>query len=324
MPRPKAATVKAYTSSGVPFQWCVDGYQTKGARDANQEVLLALVAWDDSTDFLRDVVGYTTWDGSASLQRVKPLECPLRGGLYCESYSLVDMGTEADRDDWEDGFNPGLWEQDWLLYQLVFTRPKYRVFGDSTLIEQYGGLEQNRYCTFARALAARERKVSGFVFQYQKAPVPPATVGEWATVPDESAFIADYEQEIHVGWTQVPAGAVPEKAIRARISTANAGTFAITTHGQTYTYAPGTLLFKGPQGETDLYQGADGNWYQDLLYIFAARSGGTWNQYLRPDLVDGKRDYGDVRRIKPGGGTDPPYALTEFNLLFFPSNLGPV
>ena len=312
MPVPSAATVLAYTSSGVPFQWLTDGYQSRAAADSNQEVLQALLAWDDGTAFLRDAVGYTRRGTSnLFLDRTPPMQCPMRPGLYCDSCRLVDMGTDPKRADWSHEFDA--FEQDWCVYELVFQRPAYRVFSNDTLIDTYDSREQNRYCTFERRYVPRERRVSGFLFEYEKAG------GGWQTVPDEAAFIPDYQIEYVVTWQQVPAEAVPEENIKAQLLTVNNAEFTITTFGQSNTFPAGTLLFKGPQQGLAAYQGASGDWYENLPYVLAFQPGG-WNSYLRPDLVAGLRDYGRVRR-KSSSGEDPPYPGSDFGRLFYPKFL---
>lgn len=322
MARPDKATITDQTSSGLQFQWLLDGYSSKGARDANQEIMQALVSWENSTAFLRDVVGYTQWDGSSSiLQRVPPLQCPLRPGLFCESYTQVKMGAYETRDSFYDEFSY-CFVQDWIIYQLTFTRPLYRVAHDDTLTNSYGGKEQNRYCTFTRSYQPRERRKSGFAFEYQKAPVPPKTEGEWATVPDESAFIPDYQLIFLLGWHQVPVKAIPELAIADQLLTVNNAPFVFSTFGGTKVWGAGELLFRGPQANMSAYQGADGEWYEDLHYQFAYQMGG-WNSWLRPDLKDGQRDYGPIRRRKAGGAEgsgDPPYPSSDFDRLFRPGN----
>ncbi|HEY1191310.1 MAG TPA: hypothetical protein VGE74_26990 [Gemmata sp.] len=325
MARPDRATLLSYTSSGVPFQWLIDNYKDKGAHDANVSVMNALVGWEEADDFLRDAVGYTEWDGSSTtLQRTLPLGHPFRDGLWCDEYEVVDLGAYPERVDFNDPFNDNAPDQDWLVYQLTFRRPPYWMRDDETIRgATFASKEKERYCTYGRRYIPRERRRSGFAFQYQKAPVPPATEGEWATVPDESAFIPDFQVEYLVTWKQVPIGAVPEAAIRSQLITVNSAPFKLRAE-QKIPFAAGELLFKGPAAGIDAYAGADLLFYSDLDYVFAFQAGG-WNRYLRPDLVtEGgvtRRDYGDIRRRKngaPDGSGDPPYPSSDFDLLFRP------
>lgn len=314
MARPTNATALSFTSSGVPFQWLTEGYTSKGAPDANLDVMHALVAWDEAAQFLRDVVGYTEWDGTAALlDRTLPLASPLRDGLWCDSYELVDFGAYPERTAFNDPFLDNAPEQDWCVYKLTFVRPAYWVRSNETLISSYSTREHWRYCTFERRYSPRERRKSGYAFQYQKADTT------WQTVPDEAAFIPDYQIEYMITWKQVPVRAVPELAIRAQLLTVNNAAFKFRAEDPNL-FGVGELLFKGPQQGLGAYQGADGAFYEDLPYIFAYQPGG-WNKYLRPDLVAGARDYGEIRRRvngAPDGSGDPPYASSNFDKLFEP------
>lgn len=315
MARPDRAAVLSYTSSGVPFQWLVDGYKDKGANDANVSVMHALVSWGESEGFLRDIAGYTEWAGSnaTTLHRVLPIQHPFREGLWCDEYEVLDLGAYPEREHFNDPFNGNAPEQDWLIYQLTFRRPPYWSRDDATLASQFGNKEKDRYCTYSRRYVPRERRKSGFAFEYQKAD------GEWATVPDEAAFIPDYQVEYLITWKQVPIGAIPENAIAAGLITVNDVDFKLRAE-QARPFAPGELLFKGPQAGIDAYAGADISFYEDLPYVFAFQPGG-WNRWLRPDLVAGSRDYGDIKRRKngaPPGSGDPPYPSYDFNKLFTP------
>jgi hypothetical protein len=272
MARPSTAAVLAHTENGVPFQWLLDDYQEKGARDANLEVIQALVAWGDAEDFLREVVGYTEWDGSQSgtLTRHRPLACPLRSGLWCESYDLVDMGTDADSfDDFEDDFEE-CFKQDWCIYSLHFTRPQYFVLSDAELAGgAYGNKEKYRYCTFGRQYRPRERRISGFAFEYDT-----SVAQDWSSsrvVPDESPVVPDYQLNFRVKWCQVPYRAVPDAAIARQLLTVNDAPFQIRQGGQTW--AAGWVLFKGPDPEIVEYQGADGDYYADVSYLFSVQPG---------------------------------------------------
>jgi len=97
--------------------------------------------------------------------------------------------------------------------------------------------------------------------------------------------------------------------------------------GVGFIFDTGGLLFKGPQADIERYQGADGNMYEDLKYVFGYRQGGEetvggWNAFLRPDLKAGKRDYGPIERKNPGappGSGDPLYPLANHQHLFVPA-----
>ncbi len=313
MARPSNATVLSHTPNGIPFQWLTDGYGAKGARDANLETLQVLVGWADAGDFLEEVVGFTTWDGAAPrLHRSLPLADPFGRGLWCEDYSLVKFGAYESRTDFNDPFNDNAIEQDWAIYQLTFTRPKYWVRSDATLLANYDGIEKNRYASLQRQYVPREKKISSYGFEYEAAP------GNWQIVPDETAFRPDYTVRYLLRLHQWPVGAVPEAAWAAQLLTVNHADFQLQKGG--FGFPKETLMFKGPQEPIEWYQGADGGFYIDTTLAFDFRPGTYgWNGYEKRELTPaGARQYGRVRRRNVAPDT-PAYALTPFDNLFVPS-----
>lgn len=318
MPRPSEFSVleTAVTSSGVQFTWLLDGYKARGAPDANTEIVHAMVAWDKASDFLRDIVGYTTWDGtSPNLNRVLPQRCPTRKGLWADEHELADFGMYETREDCADP-DLGIPEQDWCIYAITFIRPKWFFLTDDQLkAPTYDNEEQFRYCRRSRRYSPRERRQSGFAYEYQLAD------GTFKDVPDEARFTPDYDLEYLIEWRQVPISAIPESSIADLLLTVNKDPIDLGVGynfatGTGITFEPGSILFKGPQQGMEMYQGADGNFYENLPYVFAYRPGG-WNTYLRPDLKAGKRDYGPIRRK---GTLDPLYPLGDHQKLFIPAD----
>src|SRR5262249_50006179 len=144
MARPSNAITVSFTPKGIPFQWLTDDIKSKGARDASMAVVQALVSEEEAEDFLAEAVGFTTWDGQAStFSRTLPLPCPLpeRPGLWCETYDLVDRGAYEDRSDFNDPLFNNKPVQDWHIYALIFTRPKFWVRSDFQLAAIYGNRE---------------------------------------------------------------------------------------------------------------------------------------------------------------------------------------
>lgn len=299
MARPSTATVLAHTESGIPYAVLLDPYKARGARDANMEVLDVLVAWGDASGFIREAVGYTEWDGSsATLTRHLPLQCLWRPSLYCESYDLVDCGMYQTRDTTYDPFLDGWPEQDWIIYRLTFTRPRYWLFPDSVLSTSYGNREQERYTSLVRGYRPKERRAPSFAFE---------TVEASPQVVDEVGFYPDYTIDYVCGWYQIPAAAVPENAIRTQLLTVNDAT--ITIRGRTFT--AGQLLFRGPQQDVELYQGASNDFFEDLFYVFSFRQN-TWNKY--------RKNNGTYVPLRVKGVTPdtPPYFGSNFQNLFTP------
>ncbi len=326
MARPDRATITAQTSSGVPFQWLMDGYSGRGARDANQEVMQALVSWSDSTDFLRDVVGYTEWDGTSPiLNRVVPHQCPFNETLYCESYRIVDFGCYDTREITHDPFNENVFECDWCIYELVFTRPPYWVRGDDTLTNSYDGIEKNRYTSLQRRYRPREKRISSYGFTYDTSALGEGQpAADRAIVPDETAFSPDYTVEFLLKLHQWPVDAIPEQRWASQLLTVNHGMFQLQKGG--FNFEKESLLFKGPAEPIAWYQGADGNFYFDTTLVFDYRPGKFgWNGYEKRDrdpavgAPNAGRKYGRVYRRNVTTDTTP-YALTPFDDLFKPGN----
>lgn len=307
MARPDRAQITAQTPDGISYQVLIDPYRSRGARDANMEVVDVLVSWGDSVAFCKEIVGYTEWNPpSATLSRHKPLECNYRPGLYCDNYELVSFGAYPERTETHDEFLDGWPVQDWARYRLTFLRPNYNIFSDETLVSGYGGKEQNRYCRLTRAYQPRERKTpsSGFVTAADATVTPPHAGGQVIT---EVGFIPDYQLEYTVTWVQVPENAVPENAIGAALAKVNLN--AWTMPGTVYSFAAGTLLFKGPAAAFEKYQGADGGLYEDLAYVFTYQPNG-WNKY--------RLNNGTYVPQVARGTTTPPYASVDFDTLFVP------
>src|SRR5438105_3891574 len=121
MARPSNATVVSMTPGGIEFQWLIDDYKSKGSRDAGLEVVNVLVAWSLAAGFLKEAVGFTTWNVAAkapTLSRSVPLTCPLRNDFWCEDYNLVDCGAYESRSDFNNILNGNAPDQDWCIYEL--------------------------------------------------------------------------------------------------------------------------------------------------------------------------------------------------------------
>lgn len=327
MARPSNALIWNNTPRlGIPFQWLLDGYQSQWARDASSETVSALVSWADSEEFLQEAVGYTTWDGTApTLDRVLPLECPLRSGMYCDQCVLEDFGAYEDRTDFNDPIRDNIPVQDWCVYRLTFIRPRYRVYGNNALAGLFGNRENMRFCSATQMPRPRERIVSGFGFVYLQAGGNPATDGHWKNIPEERNFISDWQRDITVTWHQVPIGAVPDRTIDDLSATVNSQPMQLVPGGKVW--PPGHLLFKGLGKPIEMYQGADLSDLFDLQYLWTVQKGG-WNVYpARNPLPPGTIQYQPISARHPGGANPnnadrqviPPYPAADHRLLFVPS-----
>lgn len=320
--RPSNATISAETPDGIPFQWLLDRYKSRGARDASMEQLEILVSWADSEDFLAEAVGYTTWDGSAkTFTRVVPLEHPFRTGFFVDDYDLTDFGAYEHRTDFNDPGNNDRPVQDWCIYTLTFVRHKYWVRTDEELAE-LGNIEQFRYCLYAEMPRPRELLTSGWSFEYDTSAKGDGS-GPWQVVPEERTSIPDWQRDIHVTLLQVPIDAVPHAAITESLNRVNRDPMQLTYGGKEW--QAGYLLFKGLAKPIEMYFGADDQPYMDLAYLFTVTQGG-WNTYLTRDAA-GKPIFKptSVRRkdgVSPdpaaGRPITPPYSSADFKKLFQP------
>lgn len=326
MGRPTSAPIVARTPGGVFFQWNLDSYRSRGARDAGAEALEVLVAWNDADAFLAEAVGYTTWDGSTpTLQRVLPLPHPLRAGFWCDGYDLSDYGAYESRNDFavSQPLYGKVPVQDWCIYTLDFVRPKWHLLTDEDLArEAFNGREQSRYTWVTELPRPRERVVSGYGFEYDTSPAGTGA-GPWQVVPDERQFVPDYQIDLVVTWVQVPIGAVPYATILDRMNTVNADAIRFVTGGRLWPV--GELLFKGLANPLEQYTGADDELYYDLQYRFTVQPGG-WNNYLTRDATTGAKKYKPVRVRRPPSAPYtpttpllPPYPNSSYQALFVPS-----
>jgi hypothetical protein len=318
MARPSNALRTATTTDGTRFQWDVESLRSAGARDASREEVLVIVGEGQRDQFLKEAVGFTvaTRDTPTGLRRTLPLRHPKRAGFYCETYDLVDYGAYETRSDFGDPLNNEAPAQDWYRYNLTFVKPKgYKLFTEAQLADPglFGveiNREQYRYTRVTYMPRPRERRVSGLAYQYQKPD------GTWATIPDESQFIPDYQIDIVVTWLQVPAGAIPWPSILDCGNCVNNNSIGFGIPGRTWEAE--SLLFKGMARPIEEYTAADDSVAIDLDYLFTVQPG-TWNKYLTRDIV-GNKDYRPTR-INAGlpfglGGGFPPYIRKDFQTLF--------
>ncbi len=336
MARPSNALVWNNTPRlGIPFQWLLDDMQSKWARDASAESVCALVSWEDSEEFLQEAVGYVTWDGvSPTLNRVLPLESPLRTGLFCDECVQVEYGAYEDRTDFNDPIRDNIPVQDWVIIRLTFIRPRWKVRGNNALAGLFGNKENMRFTTMSLMPRPRERIVSGWGMEFDNSAAghgkDPAA---WVVVPEEKSFIPTWETDIRITWYQVPLGAVPHRAIEECGATVNANPMQLVPGGKIW--PPGMLLFKGLGNPIEMYQGADLSDLFDLTYLFTATAGG-WNNFLARDPVNGGIKYKPMS-VRRGNGTHPnpdgvpnasnsprqpilpPYLSSDFQRLFTPS-----
>jgi len=310
----------AYTDSGIPFAWLVNGMKEKAAADANMLALQVLVGWGDSNAWKREAVGYTTWNGaSPTLERHLPMADPYGLGLWLDECELLATGVEKGTTQLYDPFYNNAPRQDWVRYQCVFRRPRHWLYTDDVIRDDFSSQEQHRYVERSFRYVPRERRVPAFGFEVDENPEGTAS---WRRI-EETAFLPDYQLEYLFTWKQVPIDAVPFAAYESQLLTVNGSAFKVPGNAETASaareYEAGTLLFRGISMPLDWYQGADGDFYLDPQIVLAYQPGGWNKQLLRPLGGGGERRYGSVRHHNITPDT-PPYASSNFLDLFTPDS----
>jgi hypothetical protein len=317
MPIPdQVANALSYTEGGIPYATIRDpGLSMEGADDANMLSIRVIVAWEDFADFTREVVGYAEWDGSSStLQRTLPLACPLRPGLWCETWRFVKWGGWTTDQDGEpepnaDAFNENWPTAPWLQLQLTFTRPKWWVRSDADLAADWDGKEQFRFAEITRRYTVREQKQPG---HYMEVNTAPDGSGTWQTV-DIANFTPVYETEIQVRLIGWPIDAFPETLSADTSGCVNSDVIDL---GDGFEYPAGRLLYRGLQQPMGWYQNAAGDFVVSPVMVFAYKPGG-WNYQLLPTRGPGNaRQFGPARL---SGSLEPPYPSATFQDLFVPA-----
>ena len=329
---PGAPGYYCYTPTlGIPFQWDLSVYEATWARDASVEVMLALVSWQDRDDFLAEVLGYSRFSpGSPTLNRVLPLECPLRSGMWCDQCDKHDHGANPNRTDFVDPLHNYRPVQDWVRYRLTFRRPRIKVYSDSVLASRWANKEQYRYTTASILPRPRERLVAGWGYEYyQGADAGYSVAANWLPLPSEKVFIPEHQTDIRVVWHSVPIGAVPFSAIEACGTTVNSQPIQLVPYSRVW--QPGELLFKGIGNPIELFEDATNRDTFDVQYLWTAQPGG-WQSYLYRDPDNptkllykpiSLRRADGLHPNEKGAGIPPiapPYLAADHQQLFVPSS----
>lgn len=306
--RPANALIKSKTSSGIEFQFDAESIRGRSGPGGGTEQVLALLRWEDRDAFCRDVVGFTQWRLATTLERTLPLRHPTRSLYWCAEAELYDYGIYDQTTETVEVLpaRNKFVRQDWCRYLLTFRIPPWRM-ADDALVQGIND-ERARYVTVTEMPRPREKRVSGFGYEY----LPPGA-GRWVTIPDEAQFIPDYQIDLVVEWRQIPIDAVPRAAIADCLNAVNDKPIDLNLSGRGWDKE--VLLLKGFARPFEQYVGSDGGRYYDLAYLFTAQPGG-WNSYLTRD-IRGKQ-FSPIRiKAGPAAGL-PPYATADFDKLFRP------
>lgn len=299
------------TSSGVPFEFLFEGYREQWTNRASNSTLLARVAWDDTADFLEDILGYTTGvAGQTTFNRYLPLVHPSSNSLFCTDATLVKYPSSNKSNANQTTVIQPPFSVDWAIYQLTFTRLPYFCVENDTITGETIP-ELFRYCVVADRPRAREFTVNSYALEVEGAS-PPQPI-------KQPAFIMDKEQDFFITLCEVPSDVYPMAEISSCLGNINTAafeiplSFAAPADYTTFTFAQDTLLFRGVAQEIHQYQLSTGTWVKDIPYFFSYRPGG-WRKLPNPS-GDGSQVVVKYMIITP---TKYLYERADFSKLFKP------
>jgi len=302
-----------FTSGGIPFEYLYEDYTEQNIDKASNYTIKARVAWEDAADFLTDVLGYTDNSnaavGATFFRRVPPLVFPASSTLYCDEATLVSYpSSNAAGVNVPDPYFEGLFQSDWAIYKLIFTRKPYRIDTDDN-VEGLNTPELARYTMRSMRPSIRERTIN--------TPGGLEVVATGQKIPT-TAFVIDAEEKYIYTLCQVPVDLIPWDAISSCYGRINSSTLTDNTYSDLFvngfTFAVHSLRLDGIASELMPYQGPNGVWYVDIPYMFSFRSAGTWRKLPDPGNA------GANVEVKFSGITPTKYLYDEanFRLLFMP------
>lgn len=265
-----------YTSGGTPFEFQYENYTEQFNFRMSNSFMKARVAWEDSGDFLADVLGGTVGTiGQSTYDRTLPLAHPMIQNQWCTDAKLLAYpSTDGTNANQPDEIGEGGFTTDWAIYGLTFSTVPYAVL-DNTEISGFTIKELGRYCVFSYRPRAREFTVKSFGLQ------PEGSADDENLLP-LPAFIVDREQDIVITQMMVPTELVPYGAIddcTGRINSADievpippgqaGGLYTIRT------FPAQTLLCRGVATDLTAYPKPQGpGMYTDVPLFFTYRPNG--------------------------------------------------
>jgi hypothetical protein len=295
---------RAVTTKGGVKYWISDqGYREKWAQDASQTTIVARVPLGSTTQFLRDMLGYSYLSGG-TLKRVLPEYNPFNRYQWCTACDLVAA----------DG-NPGpsavsKWILfDWYAYQCSFTSPLNEYVEDDDV-----GSETVDGTTYAkewlRSTIVRPR------FSGKNQIIPGNSFETDGTLQSigQTTTLLTTETRYEVTWIEVPLSQTIITNIRSGLGKINKTDFAIQTGD---VWKASTVLFE--DFEFTPRRTPRGDLTSDLKFVFRRKGKGknqagseidvTWQMFPLPN----RRYIGLHIKSEPG---DKPYEEYEFRKLF--------
>lgn len=310
-----------YTDSGVPYEFIFENYTEQFTNRGTNSTIKARCAWVDAGDFLWDILGYTVsatsigMAGGSVFNRYLPLSHPEISSLFCTDATLLSYPSSSKAGANQANVIGGaLFESDWAIYRLTFTRLPYFVVNNADIASPPIASmppETQRYLVPVFRPRAREFTVNSYALKPE---------GEADTKAIKTpAFIMDREQDLFTTLLEIPADKMPWTAIDDCLGKINNADITLPTSidpSGIYSYrtfARDTLLFRGLANELSQYQGASGYWYYDAPYFMTYRPNG-WRKLPNPT---GDGSYVTMVRI----GIIPTkymYDEADFSLLYKP------
>ncbi len=266
--------------------------------------MLCLVTFDDSDQFLTDMLGFSQASG-ANLSRSLPERNPYATHQWCTSCDLVS--AEGDPKpitafkNWI-GF-------DWYTYQCTFTSPLWEYLEDDDVpIETVSGIpyrkEWLRSTILRPKLSGKNQQIPGGSFVIEGTDQP---IGQTTTV-----LLTETRYELQ--WVEVPLTRALRGNIRRGLGKINLTDIEIETGDKWFA---GTVLFEDV--EITPRRSARGDLTSDIKFIFRRKGRGTgptgaeidvtWNMLPRAN-----RQFVSVHVA--GDPTQKPYQNFEFRNLF--------
>ncbi len=325
-------------------------YSETFARDGNAFTAYLEVDWAQVQDFRREILGYSEYDPSTiySLKRTVGIICPYTNDAYPHTMTLMNYFRDPNGDSATtfdatveiynsinsvtvNGEKPALyddpaislwWQSHKAVYKVDYIRQPFIIVDDAKLAAFSSGTygcELDRYVTRQRANNVRELRTGEYNFQIAGTTTPVLVNG----------FTPSVEAEIIYTWFQVPFANIPRTTIDANRLKINSATFdngiiyyPVGGSGTRPGFEAETMLFVDAKGIDLPYQGPDGGYYADIVYIFRLKrnyaSDGT-TVVGHQHFLDATGNWVKVERRSPAPAGTYLYKTTpDFGKLFTP------
>lgn len=254
----------------------------------NGSTVLMTVDWDDSADFLRDMLGYAEKVGTDLLRVL-----PERSGWDDDTYAVAGQSTRFFGGTTNDA---GMlnWPKPVIAeYAITFAAPLYKVLEDDEVT-----FEHERYCVWKSRGSATNEKIPGGSLKF---------VNASKTLLNEVGVKTGRVTDLTCKWIDVPF--VDFARLSSLSNKVNEN--SVTWNGVTYTAE--TVLYTG--WDVEARNNHFGDPTHDITFNFSIRTDGrSWNKYWDPTSTAADK-YVLVTDNGEAGG-NPPYARADLNTLW--------